>query len=405
MELSQIYFLSEIGGKKNQEDFIWPLPGSVTLQDKVFIVSDGVGGSENGEVASRIISEAVGNALVNKKEAELSAIEVDQFLSDARDVLVEFAREKGLSPDMATTFTLLVLSDTKAFIAWCGDSRVYHIRKGEILYKTSDHSLVNSLVKSGEITEEEANIHPKKNIILRAIKADESIIETDFHLIEEVKDGDYFMLCTDGLLENITDKDLRFLLTKNDEGNIDIVEAFQQFCRGKTRDNYSMYLMKVSTKQKVVENNKRKYSTFLFLTLVTIASVLIFNQFRNSKETSKEKIIPINPFDSVSKAITDTFEKIRNTQSKTVKLKAEQKNIANNVKPLDASSPKEGLPKKAKGLPNIIEIDNSEDFKQNSEAKENQPLFTLPKEHNKKTKILMPPKDSVPNDPTQLKKE
>ena len=109
MDLAHVYFLHEIGGKKNQEDYIWPEPGSVSLHDKVFIVCDGVGGSENGEIASRIISESVGKAIRNLEKPQMSHDVVNQLLSDAKEVLVDYAQQNGLNTDMATTFTLLVL--------------------------------------------------------------------------------------------------------------------------------------------------------------------------------------------------------------------------------------------------------------------------------------------------------
>lgn len=288
MDLTHLYFLSEIGGKTNQEDYIWPTPGLASLHDKVFIVCDGVGGAANGEVASRIIAESVGQGILKLEKKEMSGATVNDLLSEARQRLVAHAQENGLNSDMATTFTLLVLSDRKVFAAWCGDSRIYHIRHGEILYKTSDHSLVNSLVKSGDITEEEALTHPRKNVILRAIKADDSPIEADYHFIEDVHDGDYFMLCTDGLLENITDKDLKFLITQNDKGNIDLIEAFQQFCLGKTRDNYSMYLMKVRL-DPVPKVYKRKILRLaIFLVLLVCATALIIVQYFSKKQQPAE---------------------------------------------------------------------------------------------------------------------
>ena len=243
MKLSNIYYLHEIGGKKNQEDYIWPPPGAATGSDKIFIVSDGVGGAENGELASRLISECMGAALQEIPAAHLNSEVINNLLKTAQHKLVDYARERGLNEDMATTFSLLVLNGSRAFISWCGDSRVYHIRNGKILYKTSDHSLVNTLVKSGEITEAEAAAHPQKNIILKAIRADYSPIEAEAIWINNIEDGDYFLLCTDGLLENISDNDLESLIQKTNPEEEAMIYAFQQCCFSKTRDNYSMYLL------------------------------------------------------------------------------------------------------------------------------------------------------------------
>ncbi|MEO6670248.1 MAG: protein phosphatase 2C domain-containing protein [Ferruginibacter sp.] len=284
MDLTHIYLLNEIGGKANQEDSIWPGPENVSLHDKAFIVCDGVGGHDKGEIASRIISEYVGSAIRKLEKREMSDAVVNGLLREATKSLINHAQQNGLNTDMATTFTLLVLADSKVFISWCGDSRIYHIRKGEILYKTADHSLVNSLIKTGEITEKEALHHPRKNVILRAVKADGTTPEADHHLINDVMDGDYFMLCTDGLLENITDKDLTFLLTQNDNGSIDLIKGFQQFCQGKTKDNYSMYLIKVKLNKKSSGYKKKIATLAIFLAMLITASVFILGRYFSKKQ-------------------------------------------------------------------------------------------------------------------------
>lgn len=295
MNLTNIYFLHEIGGKRNQEDYIWPPAGAATLQDKVFIVCDGVGGSENGEVASRIVAEWVGNAIGRLQQQVMSATRVNELLRQAKHELVQHAARNRMNSNMATTFTLLALSDKKAFVAWCGDSRVYQIRKGRIIYRTSDHSLVNSLVKSGEITEQEARRHPQKNIILRAIKADESPIEADSGVIEDVQNGDYFMLCTDGLLENIADDKLESILQEHASTGTDLTATFQQLCRGKTKDNYSMYLIRVQPSRKPALYNRKIMALGLCLLLLVSASAFMISKYFTRKQHLHDNLIVTQP--------------------------------------------------------------------------------------------------------------
>ena len=280
MNLTEIYYLHEIGGKKNNEDYIWPVPGTASPDDKIFIVCDGVGGSENGEIASKIVAQSVGTTLLKTPTLEIGTPLINQLLSDARQKLIDYARLHQLSTNMATTFSLLIFINEKAFVSWCGDSRVYHIRNGEILFKTDDHSLVSSLVKSGEITQEEAQSHPQKNLLLKAVNADEADPIADGHWIDEVLDGDYFMLCTDGLLENIGDRDIKFLLQQNDRGSIDLVQSIQKFCYGKTRDNYSMYLVKVRTDEIPIPAKKKTALRWLIplLILVLAAGAFVFKE-------------------------------------------------------------------------------------------------------------------------------
>ncbi len=281
MKLSNIYYLHEIGGKKNQEDYIWPPAGAATGSDKIFIVSDGVGGAENGELASRLISECMGAALQQIPAAHLNSEVINNLLKTAQHKLVDYARERSLNEDMATTFSLLVLNGSRAFISWCGDSRVYHIRNGNILYKTSDHSLVNTLVKSGEITEAEAAAHPQKNIILKAIRADYSPIEAEAIWVNNIEDGDYFLLCTDGLLENISDNDLTSLIQKTDPEEEAMIYAFQQYCFNKTRDNYSMYLLQTGPGNLAGAPAKRKLLIGSLLVLFVMLAAGGYYYYRN----------------------------------------------------------------------------------------------------------------------------
>ncbi|MEO5682166.1 MAG: protein phosphatase 2C domain-containing protein [Chitinophagaceae bacterium] len=269
MNLSSIYYLHEIGGKKNQEDYIWPSAGTAKSTDKIFIVCDGVGGSENGEIASRIIAEYVGKNLSATPQENITIDTVNHFLHGAKQELFDYAAAAGLNKDMATTFCLLVLFSNRALVAWCGDSRIYQVRKGDILYRTADHSLVNSLVKSGEITEEEALAHPQRHIILKAVNADDSPAEAEGQWIEDISAGDYFLLCTDGLLENITDADIKALLASDSSLNAAIIPAIQEYCFGKTRDNYSLYLLQTGVAQKIFAQKKTASSSpVLWLTII-----------------------------------------------------------------------------------------------------------------------------------------
>lgn len=277
MNLTSIHYLHEIGSKKTQEDYLWPEPGSATLQDRIFIVCDGVGGSQNGEVASKIIADYVGNALKTAPpDFELNKEIIVHLLQQAKEKLITFAFDNSLNHDMATTLSLLVLQEEKAFIAWCGDSRVYHIRNGKICYQTEDHSLVHTLIKNGEITEEEAQNHPHKNIILHAIKADESEIEITVHTITDVKNGDYFLLCTDGLLEQISAAELESAFTDLDSNGAGLDFWFRSKCFEKTRDNYSMYLL-ITGKEKKPSSNNIILFMLLFL-LLSLGVVLYFIQ-------------------------------------------------------------------------------------------------------------------------------
>ena len=166
------------------------------------------------------------------REKMMSEELIDRLLVEAQDELIEYARKHRLDTDLATTFSMLILYDQKAFISWCGDSPISHLRGGEILFRTDDNSLVSE---------------PKQNAVpARGIMADGSPIHVETKWIENVQTGDYFFICSKGLRENLTDDDIKLLIGQNDKANIDLARSFRQLAFEKTPGNYSMYLIKVN---------------------------------------------------------------------------------------------------------------------------------------------------------------
>lgn len=299
MQVRQIDFLHEVGAKKNQEDYLWPLPGEASEANQIFIVCDGVGGSDNGEVASRVVAASVGRALT-ASPAEASLLLINDLLEGARRELVDYAMVRGLGRDMATTFTLLQLVNERAFIAWCGDSRIYHFRGNEILFRSDDHSLVHSLVRKGELTEDEAREHPQKNLLLKAIRADDARPEAEARWIRDIEEDDEFLLCTDGLLENVTDADLQRLLEQQSAGGRSLGEALRQACEDKTRDNYSMYLIRVSPASAPVETvtgkgTRQRIGWLILLLMILVgAAAFILKANYSSPVNEIKPLIPEN---------------------------------------------------------------------------------------------------------------
>ena len=131
---------------------------------------------------------------------------------------------------MGTTLTLLHFNDAGATVSHCGDSRVYQLREGKIIHKTNDHSYLNYMVDSGAMSAEEAENHPKKNVILRAIQGS-SVKKTELEtqIISDILEEDYFFLCTDGILESITDDILERILSK-DTSDKDKIDELYVLC-------------------------------------------------------------------------------------------------------------------------------------------------------------------------------
>lgn len=243
MELYQPEFLNEMGARANNEDHIYPAHPSET--DRLFLVCDGVGGQQKGEVASKLVCKYLAEYFSvhpfqwNDPGWLVSALQ--NVEGKLRDHLQHYPQCQG----MATTLALLHLSEDlkQAVLAWVGDSRVYHIRNGEVLFQSKDHSLVQSLVDMGEITIQEAKDHPKKNVITRAISG---VRETrlDQHFVTEIHPDDYFFLCTDGILETLSPQHItRWFI--HEQSPAKIRNCLLENAQGKTKDNFSMYLLKI----------------------------------------------------------------------------------------------------------------------------------------------------------------
>lgn len=256
ISIRQPLSFSEIGRKDNQEDRVYPLPNEVTPQSRVFVLCDGMGGHENGEVASETVSQALGCYLDNML-TNGSVITTDMFkeaLTHAYDELDK--KDNGSSfKKMGTTMTCLCLHNNGYLVAHIGDSRVYHIRpsltdaaKGRqgIIYQSSDHSLVNDLLRAGELTEEEVVNFPQKNVITRAMQPNlERRYKADIYSFTNVEAGDYFFLCCDGVLEQLTNEKLCEILADSSLDEKQKLEAIKSVCDGKTKDNYTCYLIPV----------------------------------------------------------------------------------------------------------------------------------------------------------------
>lgn len=206
IELYQPLYIHELGGRQNQEDSLWPRNGETS--EGLYIVCDGMGGHEKGEVASQTISEALGEWFHTYVTHPFTKEQMVDAMSYAYKELDK--KDSGEMGKMGTTLTLLYIDNGGVIAAHIGDSRIYHIRPSEgILYQSRDHSLVFDLYQSGEISYAEMATHPKKNIITRAvIPGEDNRARADIVQITNVEPGDYFYLCSDGMLETMSNEKL-----------------------------------------------------------------------------------------------------------------------------------------------------------------------------------------------------
>ena len=201
----QYYGITDIGmqRKENQDRIYIP---EINDDTKLFIVADGMGGANAGGVASSMAIEYVKQLILEKfDEVKEDRILLQDLIKDAIVGANKYIYEKSLENEqysgMGTTIVVAIVYKGKVFIGHVGDSRIYRIRKHIIRQLTKDHSYVQILVQNGTITREEAENHPQKNMLVKALGCEETV-EPDV-MVKGFLKGDILLMCTDGLTNMI----------------------------------------------------------------------------------------------------------------------------------------------------------------------------------------------------------
>ena len=229
----------ELGQRANQEDAI------AQWNNRLFVLCDGMGGHEKGEVASQTVCQSL--TLWFKRNVNPNDPFTDNQLRDALEYAYQqLDRFADDSPKpMGTTLTLLYICRNGITAAHIGDSRIYHIRPNVgLLYQSRDHSLVFDLFQAGEISYEEIATFPQKNIITRAMSpGEENRHRPDIIHITDIQPGDYFYMCSDGMLEQMTNEELLSLFsldTSDDDKQKQLIES-----TANNKDNHSAWLIHI----------------------------------------------------------------------------------------------------------------------------------------------------------------
>ncbi len=243
--LSQPQAIYELGQRKNQEDAIFPKKDAATPNDRLFIVCDGMGGHEGGEVASNTVCEELSNYILQHSSVggDFTNIDFQRALDATYDAIDK--KDNGAEKKMGTTLTLLKFHSNGCLAAHIGDSRIYQIRpsKRQILYKSRDHSLVNDLYDIGEITLEEMKTSNQKNVITRAIQPNQPRrAKAEIRQLTDIESGDYFYICSDGMLEEMEDENLINIICDNETSDEEKKRILTEVTK-ENRDNHSAYLV------------------------------------------------------------------------------------------------------------------------------------------------------------------
>lgn len=247
-KLAKPLSIHELGQRKNQEDSIFPKLGAATENDRLFILCDGMGGHEAGEVASQAVCQTMSDHILSQADAE--GVFTESMFNDALQAAYDSLDEKDNAEDakkMGTTMTFVKFHAGGCMVAHIGDSRIYHIRPSEkeILYVSRDHSLVRDLYELGEITWEEMKTSKQKNIITRAMQPHQpKRAKADVRNITDIRPGDYFFMCSDGMLEEMEDNNLLNILSDDKTSDEEKVYILTEVSKD-SRDNHSAHLIHV----------------------------------------------------------------------------------------------------------------------------------------------------------------
>jgi serine/threonine protein phosphatase PrpC len=186
--------------RRNEDAFV--------ISPPLFAVADGMGGAKAGEIASRLAAAAV-------REEEGERADVGELIREANRRVFERARDDASASGMGTTMTVALAENDHVTIGHVGDSRAYRLRNGELEQLTEDHSLVAELVRSGRLSPEEAEMHPQRSVITRALGT-EADVDVDTFIVD-AQPGDVFLICSDGLTTMVGDERIVTAVTEHRE--------------------------------------------------------------------------------------------------------------------------------------------------------------------------------------------
>jgi len=180
----------------------------------LLLVCDGMGGYKGGEIASRIAVKSIKNHFEKMNRNYNPPKEIYNAFNSANNSIIQTAYNDSTLSDMGSTVVLVLLKDELVHYANLGDSRIYRIRQGKILQLTKDNSLVQQMIDSNMITENEAKNHPKKHVITKALGIDAEL-EPEIYQPFKLQESDIIILCSDGLTEHVEEEEILKLAENN----------------------------------------------------------------------------------------------------------------------------------------------------------------------------------------------
>lgn len=220
-------------------------------EENIFVVADGMGGHNAGEVASAMATTMLGQA---RKSGIADATQLAKIIEQINHSIYQASADQTDQRGMGTTVTVLAMTTSKdsselsATVANIGDSRTYLLREGEFRQVTIDHSYVQDLVSQGLITREEARTHARRNIVTRALGIEPTVAVDTWTL--PLIDGDRFVLCSDGLVDEVTDEKIKECVAQKIEPQKIADQLVSIANSNGGRDNITVIVVDVVTNKK-----------------------------------------------------------------------------------------------------------------------------------------------------------
>lgn len=239
---------------------------SLVVAPPLFAVADGMGGHAAGEVASEIATTVLANQAPKTPDAEA----LGRAVEAANLEIIAAANDGRGRAGMGTTCTAAILEGERLVIAQVGDSRAYLLHQGKLQQLTRDHSLVAMMVEAGQLTPEEARVHPRRSVITRALGTDPSV-QPDLYEID-VQTGDRLLLCSDGLSGMVPDADIESIMNRTADPQRCASQLVNEAIAAGGNDNITVVVADVSGQR---EARRRKIALKTKLTVALIAVLLV----------------------------------------------------------------------------------------------------------------------------------
>ena len=281
MKMDIHFFAKTDVGKIRSANEDYFLSEKVSANEFIFIVADGMGGHQAGDVASKLASDSFSDFYKNSRKKNMAILEsMEMAIRNANAMVFEKAATDIKKRGMGTTFSAMIVTDMKAYIAHVGDSRIYLIRKNKLKKLTTDHSFVEKLVEEGRISPEEARDHPQKNVLYMSLGARENLAPEIIDALP-LEDGDALVMCSDGLSNMVSDEKLSEIVMENYPE--DAANALVKLANSNGgADNITLQIVRIGTLQMlektkpipVARSRRKLFGAIALMIMLALLSIL-----------------------------------------------------------------------------------------------------------------------------------